>query len=155
MFFPEIINTREYLFSKIEDAILKDEVQAGVIIHENRFTYESKGLHKIADLGELWEMETRMPVPLGGIAIRRSLPAEMKKAVNILIRNSVLFAFTHPQSSREYVQQHSQELSEEITRKHISLYVNNHSIGLDEKGKQAIRFFLNQSHKTIDNIFVV
>ncbi len=155
MFFPEIKNVKEYVFSEIENAILEEEVDAGIIIHENRFTYKAKGLTEIADLGELWEHKTGLPIPLGGIAVRRSLPEEIKRKINDLVRSSVLFAFTHPKASADYVKEHSQEMSEEVTKKHIQLYVNNYSVNLDERGKNAIHNFIHAAGVKPEKVFVV
>src|SRR5258706_8658696 len=102
-FFPQVPYKTEMVFSKIEDAVLSGKVDAGVIIHENRFTYESRGLKKICDLGELWEKETGQPIPLGGIAVRRNLPDETKEKINRVVRRSVEFAMAKPGSSYDYV----------------------------------------------------
>jgi 1,4-dihydroxy-6-naphthoate synthase len=155
-FFPQLKNVKEYLFSDIEAAVLNDEVNAGVIIHENRFTYETKGLHKIADLGELWERKTNMPIPLGGIAVRNSLSDNLKKEINLLLRQSIEFAFRNPSASREYVKKHSQEMSDDVIQKHINLYVNEYSINLDSKAKKSILDLLTLQNPLIgDEIFVV
>jgi 1,4-dihydroxy-6-naphthoate synthase len=155
MFFPTVENVKEYVFSDIEQAILDGEVDAGIIIHENRFTFKAKGLTEIADLGELWEHKTGLPIPLGGIAVRRSLPDDIKRKINDLVRSSVLFAFTHPKASAEYVKAHSQEMSEEVTKKHIQLYVNNYSVNLDERGKNAIHNFIHAAGVKPERVFVV
>ena len=160
MFYPELDNVREIIFSDIERAVLEGEVDAGVIIHENRFTYQSKGLKKISDLGELWENKTGQPIPLGGIAIKRNLDETIKTKVNDLIRKSVEFAFANPKESSEYVKKHAQEMSEEVRKKHIQLYVNNFSIDIGEIGKKAIlKFFAIENSTEIDkknkNFFVV
>jgi 1,4-dihydroxy-6-naphthoate synthase len=138
IFYPEVKNKVEMIFSEIEDAILSGKVDAGVIIHENRFTYQQKSLKKIADLGELWERETQQPIPLGGIAVKRNLPIEVQQKINRVVRRSVEYAFANPDASYDYVKQHAQEMSEEVRKKHIALYVNNFSIDLGEKGKDAI-----------------
>lgn len=137
-FYPTLTHVKEMLFSEIENAVLNDEVDAGVIIHENRFTYEAKGLLKIADMGDLWEKKTLLPIPLGGIAIKRELDEDVKKKVERIIRKSIEFAFANPKSSYDYVKAHSQEMSDEVCQKHIDLYVNNFSLDLGENGKQAI-----------------
>ena len=92
--FPDAANKKVYLFSDIEEAILSNEVDAGVIIHENRFTYEKHGLKKIIDLGEFWESQTKLPIPLGGIAIKRNLPDKTKTQLNLLMKKSVEYAYT-------------------------------------------------------------
>lgn len=151
IFYPGISNKKEMLFSDIEQAVLSGEVDAGVIIHENRFTYMDKGLLKIEDLGEAWEKTTGKPIPLGGIAIRRTLPEELKKEVNRLVRRSVEFAFSHPESSMDYIAQHAQEMSPAVRRKHIELYVNDYSVDLGTKGKEAIQTLFKHALET-DNL---
>lgn len=136
--YPEIQNKKELIFYEIENAIVHGKVNAGVIIHENRFTYKEKGLKLIQDLGEWWETETGLPIPLGGIAIKRNIDIELAKTVQNLIRESILFAFKHPEESKEYVRCHAQEMDEEVVKQHIGLYVNQYSVSLGEKGKKAV-----------------
>jgi 1,4-dihydroxy-6-naphthoate synthase len=138
---PWIKDKREYIFSDIERAVLNGEADAGLIIHENRFTYEALGLKKVADLGEFWHDLTAAPIPLGGIAIRRSHKRETIAKVERLIRKSVEYAFANPQESMPYVKAHSQTMSEEVMKKHIALYVNAFSVDLGNTGEQAIRTF--------------
>lgn len=136
--FPKLTNKKEYVFSEIENAVLTGEVDAGLIIHENRFTYQEKGLEKILDLGEYWDAMIHAPIPLGGIVIKRNLDPELQQKVNRLIKKSVEFAFANPESSMDYVKAHAQEMSEEVMKKHIALYVNDFSIDLGEKGINAV-----------------
>lgn len=136
--FPAATDKWELLFSEIEGAVVDERYDAGLIIHENRFTYEAKGLKKIVDLGEYWEGETGAPIPLGGIVARRSLPIDVKQAVNRIIRRSVEYAFAHPGESLPYVRAHAQEMSEEVMYKHIDLYVNQFSVDLGEEGRAAV-----------------
>jgi 1,4-dihydroxy-6-naphthoate synthase len=144
--FPQAaIETRELVFSEIEGALLRDEADAGVIIHENRFTYEAKGLRKILDLGEFWEGETGMPIPLGAIVVNRSLPLIVQHAANRVIRRSVEYAFAHPGASREYVRAHAQEMDEDVMRRHIALYVNDYSIDLGAEGRRAVRVLFERA----------
>ncbi|HLG36446.1 MAG TPA: 1,4-dihydroxy-6-naphthoate synthase [Bacteroidia bacterium] len=147
IYFPEAKNKVEMLFSEIESAVLSEKVDAGVIIHESRFTYGQKGLKKICDLGELWEKETNQPIPLGGIAVRRNLPEEVQQKLNRVMRRSVEFAFANPDSSYGYVKLYAQEMDEEVRRKHIALYVNDFSISLGEKGRRAIEIFFQRALK--------
>lgn len=126
------------LFSEIESAVLDGRYDAGLIIHENRFTYQDRGLRKIIDLGEFWEVETGHPIPLGGIVIRRSLPGEVKERVDRVLRRSVEYAFANRDASRPYVRAHAQEMSEEVMYKHIDLYVNQYSVDLGVEGRQAV-----------------
>jgi 1,4-dihydroxy-6-naphthoate synthase len=137
--FPNARDKSWLIFSDIEGAVLRGEYDAGVIIHENRFTYEDKGLRKIVDLGEFWEAETGAPIPLGGIVIRRSLPLDVKRAVNRVVRRSVEYAFAHRDVSLPYVRAHAQEMSEEVMYKHIDLYVNQYSVDLGPEGRAAVQ----------------
>ncbi len=145
--YPNLKNKIEYVFSDIENAILLGEVDAGLIIHENRFTYEEKGLKKIIDLGEYWESLIHAPIPLGGIVIKRIFDAELQQKVNRLIKKSVEFAFANPQSCMPYVKAHAQEMSEEVMQKHINLYVNNFSIDLGEIGINAVKLLFNKAEE--------
>ena len=126
------------IFSAIEESVLNEQTQLGVIIHENRFTYQQKGLHKVTDLGEYWEEKMKAPIPLGGIVVSRSIDREISLKFDRLIRKSIEFAFSNYPLITEYVKQHSQEMSEDVMRQHIELYVNNFSIDLGNDGKQAI-----------------
>lgn len=137
--FPGISQKRTYLFSDIADAIQDNEVEAGVIIHETRFTYMEKGLRMIADLGELWEKKFGLPIPLGGIVVRRDLPVKIKYLLNDKIAESITYGFAHPSDSMPYIRQHARELSEKVIRNHIELYVNDFSLDLGEKGREAVR----------------
>ena len=137
--YPEAINKQAMLFSDIEEAVLTGSFDAGLIIHENRFTYAEKGLVKLMDLGEYWETQTGMPIPLGGIVIRQELDPEVKQLVNRLIAESVAFAFRRPDASRTFVRQHAQEMDEKVMYQHIGLYVNEYSEDLGVKGKAAVR----------------
>lgn len=136
--FPSATDKVPLLFSEIEGALLDGRYDAGVIIHENRFTYGNKGLCKIVDLGEVWEEETGAPIPLGGIVIRRSLPADVHDAVNRVLRRSVEYALAHRSASLPYVREHAQEMSEEVMVKHIDLYVNEFSVDLGAEGRDAV-----------------
>jgi 1,4-dihydroxy-6-naphthoate synthase len=135
---PRALDKTQMVFSDIESAVLDGRCDAGLIIHENRFTYESKGLRKIVDLGEFWENSTRHPIPLGGIAVRRSLPEHVRRSVNRVVRRSVEYAFAHRDTSLPYVRAHAQSMSDEVMYKHIDLYVNAYSIDLGAKGRQAV-----------------
>ena len=145
--FPEAKNKIEMKFFEIESALLNDQIDLGVIIHENRFTYQDKGLKKIIDLGEYWEDLTHGPIPLGGIMIRRNLPEEIKQKVNRIIRRSVEYAFDHPESGLDFIHSLSQEMSTEVIKKHIDLYVNKFSIDLGELGRKAVETFFKEAHK--------
>ena len=142
--FPELQHKKELVFSAIEESLLNQELNLGIIIHENRFTYAQKGLHKVMDLGDYWEQETGMPIPLGGIVIKRNIDLEIQHTVNRLIRKSVEYAFEHPEASSDFVRQHAQELDESVRKQHIDLYVNKYSIDLGDLGKKAIRVFFEK-----------
>ncbi|SFO16910.1 1,4-dihydroxy-6-naphthoate synthase [Chitinophaga sp. YR627] len=136
--FPEAKNKEVLLFSDIENAVLDGRVDAGVIIHENRFTYQDKGLVKIIDLGEYWESTTGSPIPLGGIFIRKDIPDEIRQQVDQLIHDSLQYSYQHYPQLSSYVTQHAQEMDEKVMRQHIDLYVNDFSLGLGEAGKAAV-----------------
>lgn len=143
--FPDAKNKIEMIFSDIEDAVLNGDVDAGLIIHENRFTYEQKGLKKIIDLGEFWEDLAKSPIPLGGIVIQRNLPEGLKHKVDRVLRRSVEYAFAHPDASRNFVKENAQEMSEEVMYKHIGLYVNEYSVDLGEEGKRAVELLFDKA----------
>jgi 1,4-dihydroxy-6-naphthoate synthase len=137
--FPHAKNKVFKIFNEIEEAVLNGEVDAGVIIHENRFTYQHKGLIKLIDLGDYWETKTQSPIPLGGIVAKKSLDSSTIKRIDALIRKSVEYSFKNNYKVlSDYVKQHAQEMSEEVMRKHIDLYVNNFSVDLGEAGKNAV-----------------
>jgi len=146
--FPAAQDKTELVFSAIEAALLNEEYDAGLIIHENRFTFEAKGLKKIIDLGEFWEHETGAPIPLGGIVIRRSLPEDMKRKVNRVLRRSVEFAFASRAASLAFVREHAQEMSEEVMYRHIDLYVNEYSVDLGAEGKRAVEMLFERARTT-------
>jgi 1,4-dihydroxy-6-naphthoate synthase len=146
--YPAIKHKKMMLFSEIEDAVLNEEVDAGLIIHENRFTYEQKGLLKIIDLGDWWESTYHAPIPLGGIAIRRDLPVELQHKISQLIRQSIEYAFAHPAASMPYVREHAQEMEESVMQQHIKLYVNQHSMSLGASGKRAIEILFQTGEQT-------
>lgn len=137
--YPQIINKTEVIFSEIEDKILKNEVEAGVIIHENRFTYQNKGLKLIADLGNKWKELTNQPIPLGGIVVKRNLPSEIIQKINKIMKKSVEYALNNPNSSKEFVRCNAQEMSEDVMKKHIQLYVNDYTVDLGYNGKNAVK----------------
>jgi 1,4-dihydroxy-6-naphthoate synthase len=136
--YPQARDKTALVFSEIEDAVLDGRFDAGLIIHENRFTYEAKGLRKIVDLGEFWERTTGAPIPLGGIVVRRSLAAEVQQTINRVMRRSVEYAFAHPGDSQPFVREHAQTMSDEVMRQHIALYVNDYSIDLGADGRRAV-----------------
>lgn len=136
--FPHLVDKQEMVFSEIESALLDNKIDVGLIIHENRFTYSDKGLHKIIDLGSYWEQLTGCAIPLGGIVINRNLDRQIQEKVNRLLRKSVEFAFANPKSGIGFIKEHAQEMSEEVMYKHIELYVNKYSVNLGVEGRKAI-----------------
>lgn len=153
--FPNATNKREMLFSEIEDALLENRADAGLIIHENRFTYEQRGLVKIIDLGEFWESTTGLPIPLGGIVIKKSLPQKIQQKVNRILKRSVSFAMDNPRHSKKFVQKFAQEMEAEVLYKHIELYVNGYTKDLGIKGKAAVsKLFELAASKGITPVYI-
>lgn len=138
MAFPHAKQKQFMVFHEIEQAVLEGKVDAGVIIHENRFTYQDKGLVKIMDLGENWEQALQCPIPLGGIVVRNDIDTNLRIQINDYIKASVAYAFANYPSLAPYVREHAQEMSEAVMRQHIDLYVNNFSIGLGADGHRAV-----------------
>lgn len=148
MAFPNAKNKQFLVFNEIESAVLNGEVDAGVIIHENRFTYQDKGLMKLMDLGNYWEEKLNCPIPLGGIVMQNSFDQATQLKIESLIRKSVEYAFKHYPQITDYVRSHAQEMSESVMRQHIDLYVNNYSIDLGEEGLKAVQTLL-EVHKQL------
>ena len=140
--FPNAKNKVFKRYDEIEKAVINSENVLGVIIHENRFTYMDRGLYKIIDLGNFWEEKTSFPIPLGGIVGKRSIDENMLMQVDALIKESMEYAFEHYPFISDYVKEHSQEMEEEVMKKHIELYVNNYSINLGEDGRKAVQKFM-------------
>jgi len=144
LFYQPQYDCKEYFFNEIENALLDNEIDVGVIIHETRFTYESKGLRKIADLGEQWEATYHLPLPLGAIAIKRNLPNDIKKTINQLLYRSIDFAFANPEASIPFIKAYAQETSEHVIKQHIDLYVNEFSLNIGSIGKEAVTKLLSE-----------
>jgi 1,4-dihydroxy-6-naphthoate synthase len=140
--YPHAKNKIFLRYDEIENFVLENK-GLGVIIHENRFTYQAKGLHKIIDLGDFWEKKTGNPIPLGGIVINRNFDLQLQQKVDSLIKKSIEYAFSNYPLLNDYIRKHSQEMSEDVMRKHIDLYVNNYSIELGENGKAAVQYLLS------------
>lgn len=145
--YPTAQNKELMLFSDIEQAVIDGKADAGLLIHENRFTYQEKGLEKIRDLGEFWESLIHSPIPLGGIVVKRNIELTIQKKIDELIRKSVEFAFANPDSCMDYVKQHAQEMSEEVMKKHIALYVNDFSVDLGETGRNAVKTMFSKARE--------
>jgi 1,4-dihydroxy-6-naphthoate synthase len=138
--FPNVTNKEFLIFNEIEEAVLSGIVDAGVIIHENRFTYASKGLSKWIDLGTYFEETYNAPIPLGGIIARNDIDASVIKAVDALIKQSVQYAFKNScEILPDYIKMHSQEMSEDVMRQHINLYVNDFTMDMGDTGRKAIQ----------------
>lgn len=137
--YPRLKDKKELLFSDIEAAVIDGEVDAGLIIHENRFTYEEKGLIALIDLGNYWEQLSSSLIPLGGIVCRREYDVDLKQKIDRVLQRSIQYAFDHPESSQEYVKNHAQEMDEVVVQMHIDLYVNEYSLALGEEGRAAVK----------------
>ena len=138
----------------MKNQVLEGIVDAGLIIHESRFTYKDKGLVKVSDLGEFWETETGLPIPLGGIVMKRELPFSEQEKIERVLRKSVEYAFENPNSSADFVKCHAQEMEKEVVDAHIALYVNDYSISLGEQGKKAVKLLFEKSGNSSNNIFL-
>ncbi len=145
--FPRATRKSQWLFSDIEAAVLDGTVDAGLIIHENRFTYAAKGLKKIIDLGEYWESEASAAIPLGGIVINRALPEDVQQKVNRIMRRSVEYAFANRTASLPFVRANAQEMSEDVMYQHIDLYVNDYSIDLGDEGRRAVEVLFERARE--------
>jgi 1,4-dihydroxy-6-naphthoate synthase len=143
--FPGALNKAECLFSDIEDAVINGTFDAGLIIHENRFTYQERGLQKIIDLGEFWESETGAAIPLGGIVVNRRLLEEIRQRINRVMRRSVEYAFANRNASLPFVRAHAQAMSDEVMYKHIDLYVNEYSVDLGVGGRRAVEMLFDRA----------
>mgnify|MGYP003635800669 CR=1 FL=1 len=158
--YPLATNKEEMIFSAVENAVLSGAVDAGLIIHENRFTYAEKGLVKLIDLGEFWEKQSGNLIPLGGIVTRRKFPQDLKEKIDQVLKRSIEFAFANRTSSADYVKAHAQEMDEKVMQQHIDLYVNNYSIDLGAQGRNAVEHLFKMAEekglvkKIVDEVFV-
>ncbi len=143
--YPQARNKTELVFSEIEAAVLSGEYDAGLIIHESRFTYQKKGLKKLVDLGDWWEKETNAAIPLGGIVMRRSLGKELCTPVDKIIKASLAYSWQYYPSLAPFITENAQEMEEDVMRQHINLYVNSYSTDLGEKGRNAISTLFNKA----------
>jgi 1,4-dihydroxy-6-naphthoate synthase len=141
-FAPQGFRPKEMIFHEVMPALQRGEVDAGVIIHENRFTYPQYGLHKVQDLGEFWEAKTGLPIPLGAIVAHHRLGADLIGQLDRLMRASVEFAFANPLASKEFVALHAQEMDAAVCQLHIDLYVNEFSVDMGEEGSKAVETLL-------------
>ncbi|MDR3681488.1 MAG: 1,4-dihydroxy-6-naphthoate synthase [Flavipsychrobacter sp.] len=145
---PEAKNKTEVIFSEIEARVLDGTYDAGLIIHESRFTYAQKGLTKLMDLGDWWENTMNAAIPLGGIVMKRSFDAELCAKVDAVIKDSLEYAWAHYPVLGPFVTEHAQEMDESVMRQHIELYVNNYSTDLGEEGRKAVVTLFDQAKKS-------
>lgn len=135
---PAVKNKKVYVFNEIEDAVLSGEVDAGLIIHENRFTYQAKGLSKLLDLGDWWEQNVQAAIPLGGIVARRSFDDKLLAKIDTVIKESVLYGWKYYPQLSDFITCHAQEMDEQVMRQHIELYVNEYTTDLGVTGIKAV-----------------
>lgn len=147
LFWSPVKQKTSYLFSDIEEVVLSGECDAGLLIHENRFTYAQRGLKLIADLGEKYEEQYALPIPLGGIMVNVKLEDELQQRINRVMSRSVAFALDHPKEPMDYVARYTAEMDQDVMRKHIHLYVNEYTRSLKDEGREAIRHLLEEARK--------
>jgi len=147
LFDPRLVNFLVMPFNEIMDAVLRGDADAGLIIHESRFTYQGYGLHKLVDLGEWWEAETGLPIPLGGIVARRSLGDENIRSIERALRDGVAYSRKHPAQAAHFIREHAQEISEEVCAAHIGLYVNEFSVELGDEGIKAVQCLMQRAEE--------
>jgi 1,4-dihydroxy-6-naphthoate synthase len=145
--FPQAKNKTAVVFSEIEDAVIKGDYDAGLIIHESRFTYQAKGLTKLIDLGDWWEQEVSAAIPLGGIVTRRSFDKELCATIDSIIKESVLYSWKHYPELSSFITENAQEMEEAVMRQHINLYVNEYTTDLGETGRTAIQTLFDKAKK--------
>ncbi|CCH50562.1 1,4-dihydroxy-6-naphthoate synthase [Pseudodesulfovibrio piezophilus] len=148
------VECREMIFDEVMPAVAAGEVEAGVVIHEGRFTFGDKGLNKLLDLGAWWERHTGLPIPLGAIAIRRSLGEETARAMNEAIRQSLLEASQFPDKAAAYIKAHAQEMDDAVIQEHIATFVTDYSLDVGDAGVSAVRRLLKEAGWTQGNEFI-
>ncbi len=147
VFFPKLTRKKSMIFSDIEDAVIHHQFDLGLIIHENRFTYAQKGLHKVADLGEMWENLTQSPIPLGAIVAHKDFTADERKKIDHWIKSSLEFAYQHTDKVMEFVKKYAQNMDPQVMKNHIDLYVNQYSFELGKSGNKAVECLLDFGKK--------
>ena len=145
--YPEFTNKTECLFSEIEPKIMSGEYDAGVIIHEDRFTYAERGFSLLCDLGTYWESQTKSPIPLGAIVVRRDVPDDVKMTLSRLLKKSIEYANAHPMDSYAFIHEHAQAIEDDVLRKHIALFVNDFSLSLGEQGRKAVETLYRRANE--------
>ena len=148
------VKRRPMVFDEVMPAVELGMVDAGVVIHEGRFTFGERGLSRVLDLGAWWEAHTGLPIPLGAIAIKRSLGEDVARRMNEAIRQSLLFARNEPEAGRDYIRENAQELSEEVVRTHIETFVTDYSLDAGEAGVQAVSRLLAEAGCVRKDIFI-
>lgn len=152
---PSIKQKKVYLFSDVSEAILTGEVDAGVLIHEERFSYPSKGLKLVLDLGEYWQQKSGSLIPLGAIVINRKLETGIQADINYLIAESIRYAYKNPGESQRFIREHARELSDEVIEQHIKMFVNEYSLDITEYGiSSVLKFFKSSGIELTEDIFV-
>ncbi len=141
LFYPDVTDKIPLLFSEIAPAVARGEFDAGVLIHEGRFVYEKLRLELVADLGQVWEREKHLPLPLGAIVVKRNLSDGIKRQIETDLRRSIEYAFAHPEASRSYIKSHAQEMDDSVIDSHIRLFVNEYSVALGDEGHRAVEEF--------------
>jgi 1,4-dihydroxy-6-naphthoate synthase len=144
VFFPHLTKKKEVIFSEIESRVLNGDADLGLLIHEGRFTFAGKGLHRQADLGEVWENAMHMPLPLGCIGASRKMHPDDARNINKIMHESILFARNNPLEGRSYIKEHAQEMDNNVIDSHIHLYVNDFSLTLGPEGRLAIEYILKK-----------
>ena len=145
--YPEHKNRKEYLFSDIEDVVLSGEMDAGLIIPENQYTYLQKGLKEVVDLGEFWETKTGLAIPLRGIVVNRKFPAEIQRKIDRIMKRSIEFALENPKASYPFVKHHAQEMDDTVMESHLKLYVNDFTSDLGKEGRKAVKMLFSKATK--------
>ena len=147
--YPTAEKKEAYLFSDIMDCVMSGACDAGVLIHEGRFVYRKTGLQLIADLGEQWDKLTGLPLPLGAIVVSKRLDTAMQQKIDRVLRRSIEYAFANPKAAEGFIKQHAQELSDDVIRQHIELFVNPYSVDLGQEGRRAVTELLNLNDEEI------
>jgi 1,4-dihydroxy-6-naphthoate synthase len=139
LFFPQVRTLKQLVFSDIVPALQNKEANFGVLIHEGRFTYSSMGLHRVCDLGELWEQKTKLPIPLGGIVAKKTMGNDIVGSFTNALRESIAYGYAHKDEALVTMQHYAQELSPEHLWPHVELYVNDQTLKLSNQAEQALQ----------------
>jgi len=148
------VTLKEMIFDEVMPAVTAGEVAAGVVIHEGRFTYQDHGMTKLLDLGAWWEKHSGLPIPLGAIAIKRSLGMETARRMNEAIRQSLLGSRTNPEGARDYIKSHAQEMDDGVIREHINTFVTDYSLDVGDAGVEAVERLLREAGWDKGDVFI-